>query len=94
VQRPFSLAEVDVLTLARAATVVERGGRRIEGEVQYDSYVSAVLTTVVWRGTDQRRSSAIAILPDMLPEEDFRKLRVLLRLGQPKTSHAATPARR
>lgn len=83
-----------VLDANRHIAVIERSGRRSEGEVQSDSYVGALLTTIVWRGAGKRRSHAIAILADMLPAEDFRKLRVLLRLGQPKTSPAATPARR
>jgi hypothetical protein len=66
----------------RHIAVIERSGRRIEGEVQDDSYVGSALTTIVWRGEGARRSRTIAILPDMLPAEDFRKLRVLLRLGR------------
>jgi hypothetical protein len=45
--------------------------------------VGSVLTTIVWRRDGARRSHAIAILPDMLHAEDFRKLRLLLRLGRP-----------
>src|SRR5450631_812990 len=66
----------------RHIAVIERSGRRIEGEVQDDSYVGSALTTIVWRGEGARRSRTIAILPDMLPAEDFRKLRALLRLGK------------
>ena|SRR5438552_9420851 len=66
----------------RHIAVVERGGRRVEGEVQDDSYVGSSITTIVWRCRGARRSRTIAILPDMLPAEDFRKLRVLLRLGR------------
>jgi lysylphosphatidylglycerol synthetase-like protein (DUF2156 family) len=66
----------------RRIAITERGGRRIEGVVQPDSYVGAALTTVVLRAAGARRSRAIAILPDMLPADDFRRLRVLLRLGQ------------
>ena len=45
------------------------------------------LTTSVWRTRGARASRTIAILPDMLPAEDFRKLRVLLRLGKVPTPH-------
>ena len=94
-QRSTSHAVVAIVVDAnRHIVVVERGGRRVDGDVQEDSYVGAVLSTVVWRGAGERRSRAIAILPDMLPAEDFRKLRVLLRLGRPKASPATTPARR
>jgi hypothetical protein len=71
-----------VLEANRHIAVVERGGRRVEGEVQDDSYVGSAITTIVWRGSGARRSRTIAILPDMLPAEDFRKVRVLLRLGR------------
>jgi hypothetical protein len=94
-QRSTSHAVVAIVVDAnRRIVVIARGGRRFDGDVQEDSYVGAVLSTVVWRGADERRSGAIAILADMLPAEDFRKLRVLLRLGQPKSSPATTPERR
>jgi toxin CptA len=70
----------------RNIAVVTRDGHRFEGQVQEDSYVGSVLTTIVWRGAGARRSRTIAILPDMLDAEDFRKLRVLLRLGKVKTA--------
>jgi hypothetical protein len=64
--------------------LTERSGRRIEGRVGADSsYVGASLTTLVVRGKGAFASRATAILPDMLPSEDFRRLRVLLRLAEP-----------
>ena len=71
----------------RAVRLIERTGRHIEGIVQPDSYVGALLTTLVVRPEGKRRLRTVAILPDMLPAEDFRRLRLLLRLG-----HAATTA--
>jgi hypothetical protein len=71
----------------RAVRLIERTGRHIEGMVQPDSYVGAWLTTLVVRPDGKRRLRTLAILPDMLPAEDFRRLRLLLRLG-----HAATAA--
>jgi hypothetical protein len=71
-----------VLGPNRHITITERGGRRIEGIVQADSYVGGVLTTVVMRPAGGRWSRSIAILPDMLSAEDFRRLRVRLRLAQ------------
>jgi hypothetical protein len=71
----------------RAVRLVERAGRHIEGIVQPDSYVGALLTTLVVRPDGKRRLRTIAILPDMLPADDFRRLRLLLRLG-----HGATTA--
>lgn len=63
--------------------LTERGGRRVAGHVGADSYVGAALTTLVVRREGSFGSRATAILPDMLPAEEFRRLRVLLRLGQP-----------
>ena len=71
----------------RAVLLTERTGRHIEGIVQPDSYVGALLTTLVVRPEGTRRLRTIAILPDMLPADDFRRLRLLLRLG-----HGATTA--
>jgi|SRR5450631_425463 hypothetical protein len=71
-----------VLGADRSIAVTERSGRRIEGEVQDDSYVGSSLTTIVLRRRGARRSRTIAILPDILAAEDFRKPRVLLRLGR------------
>ncbi len=83
-----------VLGADRNIAVIERSGRRTDGVVQDDSYVGSALTTIVWRSAGARRSRTIAILPDMLPAEEFRRLRVLLRLGQPKPTVAATPVHR
>ena len=70
--------------------LTERGGRRIEGRVGADSYVGASLTTLVVRGNSAFASRATAILPDMLPGEDFRRLRVLLRLAEPGKNSPAS----
>lgn len=94
-QRSTSRSVVAIMLGAdRRITVVERNGRRTEGEVQEDSFVDSALTTIVWRGVGAHRSRTIAILPDMLLAEDFRKLRVLLRLGGAKAPAATTPAHR
>jgi hypothetical protein len=71
-----------VLGPSRRIVLTERGGRRIEGVVQADSYVGGVLTTIVMRPAGARWSRSMAILPDMLSSEDFRRLRVRLRLAQ------------
>jgi len=72
----------------RTVRLTERTGRRIEGMVQPDSYVGALLTTLVVRPDGKRRLRTIAILPDMLPADDFRRLRLLLRLGHGSTTAA------
>jgi hypothetical protein len=75
-----ALIGVEISADGRAA-LIERGGRRCEGCVQPESYVGEWLTTLVVRPDGARLSRAIAILPDMLPAEDLRQLRVLLRVA-------------
>ena len=72
----------------RTVRLTERTGRCIEGIVQPDSYVGALLTTLVVRPDGKRRLRTVAILPDMLPADDFRRLRLLLRLGHGSTTAA------
>lgn len=70
--------------------VVASGDGRIRaGRVHPDSYVGARLTTIVWRPFGRWRSRAILLLPDMLPAEDFRRLRVLLRYGRSDVAQGA-----
>ncbi len=52
------------------------------GRVRPDSYVGARITTIVWKPDRARLSRAILLLPDMLPPDDFRRLRILLRYGR------------
>lgn len=70
----------------RRLTVCWRDGTSRDGEILADSYVGACLTTVVWRPDRApwwHPARTILILRDTLPEEDFRRLRVLLRYGVP-----------
>jgi hypothetical protein len=70
----------------RRMTATTRDGRTRDGSILEASYVGAYLTTIVWRPDCAPRfspSRAILILPDVLPADDFRRLRVLLRYGRP-----------
>ena len=63
--------------------VVHRGdGRLVAGHVRSSTFVAAWLTSIVWRPDGARLSRAILILPDQLPAEDFRRLRVMLRYAR------------
>ena len=62
--------------------VVNGDGAPCAGRVRNESYVGARLTTLVWRPFGRWRSRTILVLPDMLPAQDFRRLRVLLRYGR------------
>jgi hypothetical protein len=77
-----SIAAVD-LAADRRAILTDRSGRRIEGNVQPESCVGALVTTLVLRPGGARRSRALAIWPDTMPAGEFRRLRVLLRHGDP-----------
>ena len=57
-------------------------GRRVAGHVCAPTYVGAWLTTIVWRPDGRRWSRTIPVRPDMLPPEDFRRLRVMLRYAR------------
>lgn len=67
--------------------VVNGDGAPSAGRVRRQSYVGARLTTVVWRPFGRWRSRTILVLPDMLPAQDFRRLRVLLRYGRSDVTH-------
>ena len=73
-------------------TLVEGGGRHVEGRVLDDSYVGALLTTLVVRVPPERWPRTVAILPDMLPPDEFRRLRVQLRLGRVPVNQPAAAA--
>jgi hypothetical protein len=58
---------------------------------------TAALTSIVWRPDGARWSRSILVLPDMLPPDDFRRLRVMLRYarsGLPQSSPPTSPERR
>jgi hypothetical protein len=62
------------------ATLVS--GEVLKGHIQDASYVGAIVTTLTWRSKGALCARSVLILPDMLPAEDFRRLRVLLRYGR------------
>ncbi len=72
----------------RRIAVTDRDGRSREGVILDDSCVGPCLTTIVWRWDGMpwwRPARAIVVLPDTLPADDFRRLRVALRYGRPAT---------
>ena len=75
----------------RRITVTDRNGRSRAGAILDDSYVGPWLTTIVWRWDESpwwHFANAIVVLPDMLPRESFRRLRVVLRYGRPVAAGA------
>lgn len=72
----------------RRVRVVARDGQSDAGAILDASYVGAWLTTIVWRADEApwwQPARAVLVLPDTLPADDFRQLRVLLRYGVPRT---------
>jgi hypothetical protein len=67
----------------RRVTLICKNGRRIDGCALVDSYVGERLVTLVMRQEGSRRTRALWLLPDMAPQEDLRRFRVLLRLSRP-----------
>ncbi len=79
--------------LDRRLTVTARDGRSRDGSILDASYVGARLTTIVWRPDATPwyvPARAILILPDSLPSDDFRRLRVVLRYGRPAIDKVAS----
>ncbi len=69
----------------RTITVTDRQGRSRDGFVLADSYVGSLLSTIVWRARGApwwRPADVILVLPDTLPPDDFRRLRIYLRYGR------------
>ena len=79
---------VTELRLAPDLIVVARmgDGRLVAGHVRSATYVSASLTTIVWRPDGARTSRTVLVVPDMLAAEDFRRLRVMLRYARSVTA--------
>jgi hypothetical protein len=70
----------------RRIAVTDRRGRSHAGAILDDSFVGPTLTTVVWRADADRwwrPARTILFLPDSLPPDEFRRLRVVLRYGSP-----------
>ena len=72
-----------------SAAVGPADGCSCEGTILDASYVGARLTTIVWRADADRAgwrrlrpAQTIVVLPDTLPGDDFRRLRVVLRYGR------------
>ena len=57
-------------------------GQLVAGYVRAATCVGPWITTIVWRPDGRRVSRTILVLPDMLPAEDFRRLRVMLRYAR------------
>ena len=57
-------------------------GHLAAGPIRSATSVGPWMTSIVWRPVGRRVSQTILVLPDMLPAEDFRRLRVMLRYAR------------
>lgn len=75
---------VTEVRLAANRLIAVRHAQRalVAGHVRTASHVGSRLTTIVWRPDGARWSRTVLLLPDMLPPDDFRRLRVLLRYAR------------
>ena len=78
------------LGLDRRVRLAMSDGAVVDGRVLAASYVGAAVTTVVWRGQGSHVARAFWLVGDMLPCDDFRRLRVALRYGQSRAAHDAS----
>jgi len=76
----------------RTLSLTTLDGRTLRGRILPSTYVGARLTALVWRPEGRRFARAQCVLPDMLPAEDFRRLRVLLRYGRSEPTQGAPPS--
>jgi hypothetical protein len=63
----------------------------VAGNVVAGSFVAPWLTALRWRPAGAWRDRGLLVLPDMLGADDFRRLRVLLRLAPPRASARHAP---
>lgn len=78
-----SMRALRTVSAPRSLQVGGDGQIRVDGVpglVVAGSFVAPWLTALRWRPTRGWRDHGLLILPDMLEPEDFRRLRVLLRL--------------
>ena len=81
--RTGAYAITEIRVVANRLIAVRYGTRAlVAGHVRAASYVGPRLATIVWRPDGARWSRTVLILPDMLPDDDFRRLRVLLRYAR------------
>jgi hypothetical protein len=62
------------------------------GSIRKGSFVAPWLAVVHWRPQGAWLDRTVLVAPDMLPAEDFRRLRLLLRWGAAGESPAASGA--
>lgn len=72
-------------------TFQQRDGEWRDAEVLGSSYVTAFLSVLNLQAAGERRQRHVVLLPDVLPADDYRRLRVWLRWRATRTQESATP---
>lgn len=70
------------------AEAMLRNGTTMVGMQTSGSFVHPWFTSIIWRPQDFRFSRAIGVLPDSLPAEQFRELRVWLKWRRMKKAES------
>ena len=82
-----------VIGIDRTLKRVDANGAVQSGNLLDRTYVTAFLTTIVWRPAGARCARCIAVWPDAMTAEDRRRLRVWLRFStKVKGSEEITPS--
>ena len=71
-----------IVRLDGTLALLERNGASVEASLVNGGYLAARFVSVVYRPLGCRRTRVVAILPDMLDAESFRRLRVRLRYAR------------
>jgi hypothetical protein len=85
-----ALLHIGIDRSIRVTDIMDRSSR---GSILDDSYVGAWLTTIVWCADDDPwwyPARTMLVVPDMLGQDEFRRLRVLLRYGRPAIADPAS----
>jgi toxin CptA len=77
--RTFASSAALRLDCAGAIALRGRSGEWRNGTVRDGCFVAPWLTIVRWRPDGARHDRTVVILPDMLPAEAMRKIRVILK---------------
>ena len=80
-----------IVRLDGTLALLWRNGTSMEAALMNGGYLGPRLVSIVYRPVGRRRSGVVLVLPDMLPADDFRRLRV--RLGYSRSDdEAGAPA--
>lgn len=80
-----------IVRLDGTLALLRHDGASMEATLVNGGYLGARYTSIVYRPLAHRRTHVVAILPDMLPPDDYRRLRVRLNYAS-SDEDAGVPA--